>query len=43
MENWLLIQTFYHGLRRRWLPTKVGIKNVFRLAREVEVCINSSR
>ena len=61
MENWLLMQTFYHGLTnssretmdaaaevhschsphqmqqllwRRWPPTKVRMKNVFRLARE---------
>jgi hypothetical protein len=28
---------------RRWSPTKVGMKNVFRPAREVDVCINSRR
>ena len=70
MENWLLMQTFYHRLTnstretmdavlevhschshyqlqqllwRRWPPTKAGMKNVFRPAREVEVCINSRR
>ena len=30
-------------LWRRWSPTKVGMKNVFKLAREVMVCINLSR
>jgi hypothetical protein len=30
-------------LWRRWLPTKVGMKSVFRPAREEEVCINSRR
>jgi hypothetical protein len=70
IENWLLMQTFYHGLtsntretmdtvargaflsltipaatalveKMAW--TKVGMKNVFKPAREVEVCINSKR
>ena len=70
MENWLLMQTFYHGLTNstcetmdaaaggafmsltisaatalveRWPPTKVRMKDVFKPAREVEVCINSRR
>jgi hypothetical protein len=65
MENWLLMQTFYHGLTnstcetwmlpleehsyhlqsikpqllwRKWHPTKVGMKEKLKPAREVEVC-----
>jgi hypothetical protein len=30
-------------LWRRWLPIRAGIKNVFNLIREEEVCINSRR
>ena len=70
MENWLLMQNFYHGLTNSTCETmdaaaggaflsltipaattlvekmasnKVGMKNVFRPIREVEVCINSRR
>ena len=70
MENWLLMQTFYHRLTNstyetmdatargaflsltilgattlveKMTSTKVGMKNVFKPAREVEVCINSRR
>jgi hypothetical protein len=32
-----------HHLLRRWLPIRAGMKNVFNLAREEEVCINSKR
>jgi hypothetical protein len=32
-----------HHLWRRWLPIRGGMKNVFNLVREEEVCINSRR
>jgi hypothetical protein len=32
-----------HHLWRRRLPIRAGIKNVFNLIREEEVCINSRR
>jgi hypothetical protein len=49
---WMLLLEvhFYHSqshkpqvLWRRWLSIVVGMKNVLRPAREVEVCISSRR